>query len=587
MAVEPGKIGGPRNGGARRVAITLGRPVGNAKREGGVRIGGGAELGEADPRHLGGRFGNGCLQAVFLALAQRARLGFEGAHQAQHSVARPRRGRRIRAQPLALGGVRKLARRDVSRRGGSGGPPIQHRADDGVARAELPLERSEVAGQHGHFLRRGDGRIAEQRLLHRRQRRVHILAQPVRIRLAFLFGVAQQPARLRKQIRPAAGVALEQPVALVEGRIFLEGGRHIVPHRGQRSIARRGRPQGLLLVALARHQIRFAQAREKAGEGLEAVLLRREVVHRHARLVRAARPILLQRFDQPPELLEHEGIGHVAAELELGLRGQPSRRSRMARDELQFALARTGLAPRQIIGHSGRLAVLIRPEKSHVQAVARIHEIIRIAAEGRRRRFRREHEADVGVLAVPVEMIEAAGVQHHHVAALAGVLRVASLLDPGHRRLALLVRLGRGRSLDRRLHLGRHVLDGQQHVDLEIRTSALVLLRRSPEAVLHEVRLRRGELLDAVARHVVVGEDQALRRNERPRAAVVETHRTQAQALEKSIGHLEAIALLDTLLGKLVHQPNAVVAPSALGGDQERDANPSSSICHNHSLCGA
>ena len=63
--------------------------------------------------------------------------------------------------------------------------------------------------------------------------------------------------------------------------------------------------------------------------------------------------------------------------------------------------------------------MIIGPEECHVEAIARKSEIVGIAAESRNGGLRREHQPNVSVFLVAIEMVLAARIKRHHVAAFA------------------------------------------------------------------------------------------------------------------------------------------------------------------------
>ncbi len=83
----------------------------------------------------------------------------------------------------------------------------------------------------------------------------------------------------------------------------------------------------------------------------------------------------------------------------------------MSGNEDQLAFRRARLAPLQEMLDVHRLVVLVDAEEADIQIVARIFEIVGIAAEEGDRFLRSEHQAHVGVLFVAVQMILAAVVE--------------------------------------------------------------------------------------------------------------------------------------------------------------------------------
>ena len=91
-----------------------------------------------------------------------------------------------------------------------------------------------------------------------------------------------------------------------------------------------------------------------------------------------------------------------------------------------------------------RLVVLVDAEEADVEVVARVLEVIRVAAEEGGLLLRGEDDADVGVLLERVEVVLPAGVERDHVGPDV-LLRVGSgLLEFGDLGLPRLERLGGG-----------------------------------------------------------------------------------------------------------------------------------------------
>ena len=127
----------------------------------------------------------------------------------------------------------------------------------------------------------------------------------------------------------------------------------------------------------------------------------------------------------------------------------------MPGNEHQFVVGRALGIPLQIVLRVDRLAVLVDAEQRHVQVVARIGEVVRVAAEEGGLLLGREHQPHVGVLLIAVEPVFAALVQRDDVGTQAGLLQ-ALALDVGDGRFArgefLFRRFG---ALQRRQHRAR------------------------------------------------------------------------------------------------------------------------------------
>ena len=130
-------------------------------------------------------------------------------------------------------------------------------------------------------------------------------------------------------------------------------------------------------------------------------------------------------------------------------------------------------------------------------------------------------------------------------------------------------------------HAVRDVLHGHQHVDFGVRRFHLLLRRGGVEAVADVVVLRRGVLLQLAARHVVVGEQQAVRADEGRRPAVVHAHRRQADVVEPRLRGREVVFLLQLLDGRVVEGPHAFV------GDAAPASAPQATAAKDHANFGA
>ena len=232
----------------------------------------------------------------------------------------------------------------------------------------------------------------------------------------------------------------------------------------------------------------------------------------------------------------------------------------MARDEDELAILGAVLAPLQVMRRPGGLAVLVGPEEADVEVVAGILEVVRIAAEKRRGEFGGEDQADVGVFLEGVEMVLPALIERDHVAAQAGLVG-RFLLDLGHRLPPGL--LGRGVVQARReagVDPRGDVLDADQYVQLEIGRLGLLVIGLGEEAVAVVVLFLGAELCQRIGADVMVGHDQPVGRDERPRAAVVESHRRRAEVLGPAGRRLEAVPGLEPVAsGRLLktHIPSS------------------------------
>src|SRR5512141_2359650 len=104
-------------------------------------------------------------------------------------------------------------------------------------------------------------------------------------------------------------------------------------------------------------------------------------------------------------------VRDVPEKLELGHGVQTAGASRVPWDEDQLAVLDTFPAPAKKIGRLGWAIVLIGAEERHVEAITRIVEVVRIAAECGDAIFGREDQTNVRVLLVPVKMVRPSRIQ--------------------------------------------------------------------------------------------------------------------------------------------------------------------------------
>ena len=91
--------------------------------------------------------------------------------------------------------------------------------------------------------------------------------------------------------------------------------------------------------------------------------------------------------------------------------------------------------------------------------------------------------------------------------------------------------------------------------------------------------------MQLAARHVMVGQQQPVRADERSRPAVVQPHRGQADVIQPRLGQSEIVLLLDQLGGRIVEGPHAFVGNqggqghAAEGEREEGSAKTDSHTC--------
>ena len=257
----------------------------------------------------------------------------------------------------------------------------------------------------------------------------------------------------------------------------------------------------------------------------------------------------------------------------------------MAGDEHKLALLRAVLAPLQIMSRPHGLAIFIGAEKAEVQIVAGILEVVRVAAEKRRGELGSEHQANVGVLLVRVEMVLTSLIQGDDIAPQACLVG-RFLFDLGHGLLAGLFGRGvieSGRELG--VHPRCHIVDADQHVQLQVGRPGLVGIGPGEKAVAVVVLVLGAELGQGVSPNMVVGHDQPVRRDERSRTAVIESHRRRPQMLGPSRRRLEAVPGLERPQRQVIEDPHSFVGKGRRYGGHENKSGQVKVVIRNVNSC--
>ena len=249
---------------------------------------------------------------------------------------------------------------------------------------------------------------------------------------------------------------------------------------------------------------------------------------------------------------------------------QPRGRARIAGDEHQVPFLRAAFAPLQVLRGLRRLAVLVGAEEGDVEVVARELEVIRVAAEEGDGVLGCEHEPDIRVFLVRVEMIPTPAIQGDDVAAQAGpverlLLDLRPGLPSGLGGCGVVHPLG-----DPRVHAIGDVDDADEHVQFQVGRLDLLLPGASEEAVLEIVLRGRADLVQGVGGDVVVGHHQALRRDERARPAAVEPHGSRPDLGDPLRRRLEAVEFLELSDRQVVEGPHPLIGPDARRAGQDR-----------------
>ena len=126
---------------------------------------------------------------------------------------------------------------------------------------------------------------------------------------------------------------------------------------------------------------------------------------------------------------------------------------------------------------------------------------------------------------------------------------------------------GRDRLRDR----GRHVFRLHQHGNrFALALDFLGAIRRD-EAVGHEIARGRRILGEARLCAVVIGQDQAVRRHERPGAAGLEPDDRSLQFLQPRVVEVDVVFLPDRLAREVVRGPHAFIGQDRSGGGEHRE----------------
>ena len=370
----------------------------------------------------------------------------------------------------------------------------EHLLHERVIGAELLAQLGEAELHPGDLQLRVDGGGAEQLGLEGRQPRVGVLTQALAVVLGQLVRGAHQAAGDVEELSAEALALLHVVQLLAHALELLERLGDLVPGRAvlllELGVGVHLAAQLLLGGDLRGEELLVQQRLLAALEGLEGVLHAELHVVGDALLLVAA---LLELVDHAADLGQrHEHLGHDDVALELELRdGEPARgAARVAGDEGELALLGAALGPGEVVLRLDGLAVLVDAHEGDVQIVAGELEVVRVAAEEGDGVLGGEHQAHVLEAAVLVEVVLAALVERHHVAAHL-VTGGALLLDLGHLGLEGVRVLLAGEALGGLVEAVGDVGDVGELVDLHGRALDLLGGGLRVEAVGDEVLLRR------------------------------------------------------------------------------------------------
>jgi len=130
-----------------------------------------------------------------------------------------------------------------------------------------------------------------------------------------------------------------------------------------------------------------------------------QLCRRPAGVLGAAVAPRLQRHFAAAHQVEEGRVLQVAGQFQVGHRVEAARAAGVAADEHQLVGIRPVRTPGEVMRRLGGFVVLVDAEKGHVEAVARVLEVIRIAAEVGDVAFGSEDEPDVGVFLVAIKVV--------------------------------------------------------------------------------------------------------------------------------------------------------------------------------------
>ena len=262
----------------------------------------------------------------------------------------------------------------------------------------------------------------------------------------------------------------------------------------------------------------------------------------------------------------------VAAELQARKRIAAKREARTAGREGDIARLDVGRGMAQIVRRGvERLAVGVDAQIGDIEAGVRKMEIVDVAAEIGDRVLGNKHQADVVVDAVAVEIVQPAAMQIDDFAADVGLAADTFAVDDCTLGEIGGIEVGPvfagGDAVDAFGHVG----DGERLVEFEPGAFELVASLLGIETGRRKILLCVREALDAARYAMVVGQHQAMRRDEARRAMARDAQRRQPDVIEPGLIGPEAVGLLDLVGRKMVEQPHAFVGEAC--GRRQRHGN--------------
>ena len=173
----------------------------------------------------------------------------------------------IGGQPFTFGDIAELSAIHDRLGGGASASSGERLLERGVIDAQRLTGPGEVVIKHRNLEAHAERRVRVHALLHLRQRGLRILAQPLLIGLRLFGRVTNNIAGDRHQVATAQR-AFEHHIRRHQRPVAFIGGRNVVPRLAVAlrlgRIVSYGFAQSRLVLALARHQGRIAQAAVEA-----------------------------------------------------------------------------------------------------------------------------------------------------------------------------------------------------------------------------------------------------------------------------------------------------------------------------------
>ena len=330
--------------------------------------------------------------------------------------------------------------------------------------------------------------------------------------------------------------------------------------------------QAIFCLPLLSQQIRIEQSRLPTVVGLPAVLHSEQIFPRLAGVFLGSRAISGQKHFHAVETLQRKWNANISLVFEFRHGHLAAGSPGMSRDEDQFPICGTVGTPFQIVLDLSRLPILVNPEETNIQIVARVLEIVRIAAIERDLLFGSENQPHISVFLEPVKLVGSSLVEGNDIAAQPRFIE-RFLLDGGLHRAAggesvLRVHLG----FDRGIHSFRDIFDADQHVQLEIKTPFFFLGCARVKTFAHVIMIFITEFLQRVRAHMVVRHDQSRWRNERARPSAIETHGRPLNVIEPLVGGVKTVLFLELTARRVIEKPHAFVGDGREAGATRENA---------------